>query len=212
MARSSGLQALGAFAPPTLSQLEDALDDCIRFTGAVVTVDLWDIDRLTACATCRDRARRSARTHQPDRTRRATRRLHDVWSGDVSESCEVAIVGSGFAGSLLARVLAVLGYDVVLLERGTHPRFAIGESSTPLANLSLERLGARYGLADCYAMATHGRWVAHYPDVRRGLKRGFTFYRHHPGEPFANRGFESERLLVAASPDDEIVRHALAPR
>jgi radical SAM enzyme (TIGR01210 family) len=48
------LQALGAFAPPTLSQLEDALDECIRFTSAVVTVDLWDIDRLTACATCRD--------------------------------------------------------------------------------------------------------------------------------------------------------------
>jgi FADH2 O2-dependent halogenase len=122
----------------------------------------------------------------------------------VSESCEIAIVGSGFAGSLLARVLAVLGYDVVLLERGTHPRFAIGESSTPLANLSLERLGTRYGLADCYAMATHGRWLARYPEVRRGLKRGFTFYRHHPGEPFANRGFESERLLVAASPNDEI--------
>ena len=60
------------------------------------------------------------------------------------QSCEIAVVGSGFAGSLLARVLAVLGYDVVLLERGTHPRFAIGESSTPLANLSLERIGIRY--------------------------------------------------------------------
>ena len=120
------------------------------------------------------------------------------------EACDVAIVGSGFAGSLLARVLTVIGYDVVLLERGTHPRFAIGESSTPLANLSLERLGARYGLDDCHAMAAHGRWLARYPDVRRGLKRGFTFYRHHPGEPFANRGLDSERLLVAASPSDEI--------
>ena len=75
------------------------------------------------------------------------------------QRCEVVIVGSGFAGSLLARVLAVLGYDVVLLERGTHPRFAIGESTTPLANLSLERLGMRYGLADCYHLATHGRWM-----------------------------------------------------
>ncbi len=118
--------------------------------------------------------------------------------------CGVAIVGSGFAGSLLARVLAVLGHDVVLLERGTHPRFAIGESSTPLANLSLERLARRYGLADCHQMAAHGRWLAHFPDVRRGLKRGFTFYRHHPGHWFANRGFESERLLVAASPNDAI--------
>jgi FADH2 O2-dependent halogenase len=122
----------------------------------------------------------------------------------VRQSCEVAIVGSGFAGSLLARVLAVLGYDVVLLERGTHPRFAIGESSTPLANLSLERIGARYGLADCYQLATHGRWLEHFPELRRGLKRGFTFYRHHPDQPFADHGLESERLLVAASPNDRI--------
>src|SRR6266566_5498856 len=120
------------------------------------------------------------------------------------QSCEVVIVGSGFAGSLLARVLAVLGYDVVLLERGTHPRFAIGESSTPLANLSLERIGIRYGLSDCYNLAAHGRWVAHFPELRRGLKRGFTFYRHHPGQAFANRGLDSERLLVAASPNDSI--------
>jgi tetracycline 7-halogenase / FADH2 O2-dependent halogenase len=120
------------------------------------------------------------------------------------QSCEVAIVGSGFAGSLLARILAVLGYDVVLLERGSHPRFAIGESSTPLANLSLERIGLRYGLADCYHLSTHGRWLARFPELRRGLKRGFTFYRHHPGEAFANRGLESERLLVAASPRDSL--------
>jgi FADH2 O2-dependent halogenase len=119
-------------------------------------------------------------------------------------SCEVAIVGSGFTGSLLARILAVLGYDVVLLERGTHPRFAIGESSTPLANLSLERIGARYGLADCYHLATHGRWLEHFPEIRRGLKRGFTYYRHRPDQPFANRGFDSERLLVAASPHDSL--------
>ena len=122
----------------------------------------------------------------------------------MTKSCEVAIVGSGFAGSLLARVLTVLGYDVVLLERGTHPRFAIGESSTPLANLSLERIGTRYDLEDCYQLATHGRWLEHFPELRRGLKRGFTFYRHHPDQLFANRGFDSERLLVAASPDDSI--------
>jgi FADH2 O2-dependent halogenase len=117
------------------------------------------------------------------------------------ESCEVAIVGSGFTGSLLARILTVLGYDVVLLERGTHPRFAIGESSTPLANLSLERIGTRYGLEDCWALAAHGRWIGSHPELRRGLKRGFTFYRHQPGEPLG-RGGDAERLLVAASPSD----------
>jgi FADH2 O2-dependent halogenase len=116
----------------------------------------------------------------------------------------VAVVGSGFGGSLLARVLAVQGHDVVLLERGTHPRFAIGESSTPLANLALERLARRYGLDDCYDLAAHGRWVARFPELRRGLKRGFTFYRHHAGRPFAADGSRTERLLVAASPNDHI--------
>jgi len=118
--------------------------------------------------------------------------------------CDVAIVGSGFAGSLLARILATLGRDVILLERGTHPRFAIGESTTPLANLSLERLARRYGLRDCYHLAAHGRWLEHLPELRRGLKRGFTFYRHHAGTAFANRGLESERLLVAASPNAHV--------
>jgi FADH2 O2-dependent halogenase len=122
----------------------------------------------------------------------------------VSERCEIAIVGSGFAGSLMARVLARLGYDVVLLERGTHPRFAIGESSTPLANLSLERLAVRYDLPDCYRLAAHGRWLEHYPELERGLKRGFTFYRHHPGDAPESGHLIDERLLVAASPNDAV--------
>ena len=123
------------------------------------------------------------------------------------DECDVAVVGSGFSGALMARILSVLGYQVTLVERGSHPRFALGESTTPLANLSLERLGRRYGLADCYRLATYGRWIEHYPDVRRGLKRGFTFYRHHPGERFNVGGGERpahERLLVAASPNDSV--------
>jgi FADH2 O2-dependent halogenase len=122
----------------------------------------------------------------------------------MSEHREIVVVGSGFAGSLMARVLAVLGYDVLLLERGTHPRFAIGESTTPLANLSLERLAKRYGLADCYQLAAHGRWMETHPGVRRGLKRGFTFYRHHPGSKAADARLADERLLVAASPTDYV--------
>ena len=120
------------------------------------------------------------------------------------ERCSVAVIGSGFAGSLMARVLAVLGHDVVLLERGAHPRFAIGESTTPLANLSMERLARRYGLRDCWSLAAHGRWLEELPQLKRGLKRGFTFYRHHPGTAFENAGLESERLLVAASPSDHV--------
>ncbi|MBA3342851.1 MAG: radical SAM protein [Gemmatimonadaceae bacterium] len=47
------LQALGHFAPPSLSQLEAALDLCLQFTHTVVTADLWDVERLPACEHCR---------------------------------------------------------------------------------------------------------------------------------------------------------------
>jgi len=49
------LAALGHFAAPSLPQLEAALDRCLGFAPAVVAADLWDVDRLDACADCRPR-------------------------------------------------------------------------------------------------------------------------------------------------------------
>ena len=48
------LAALGHFVPPHLRQLEDALDRCLGLAGerAVIAADLWDVDRLPACAEC----------------------------------------------------------------------------------------------------------------------------------------------------------------
>ena len=47
------LQALGHFSPPTLSELEVALDRSMQFRSTVVTADLWDVERLPACEACR---------------------------------------------------------------------------------------------------------------------------------------------------------------
>ena len=47
------LEALGHFTPPTLGQLENALDGCLHFKSAVVTADVWDAARLAACEHCR---------------------------------------------------------------------------------------------------------------------------------------------------------------
>ena len=46
------LKSLGAFTPASLAQLEDALDECLRFTSSVITADLWDLDRLATCTAC----------------------------------------------------------------------------------------------------------------------------------------------------------------
>ena len=47
------LQALGEFTPPTLAQLEDALDGCAHIASTVVTADLWDVQSLATCDVCR---------------------------------------------------------------------------------------------------------------------------------------------------------------
>ncbi len=52
---NGALEALarrGDFIPPTLSQLEDAVDQCLGIPGAVVTADLWDAGRLVTCGQC----------------------------------------------------------------------------------------------------------------------------------------------------------------
>jgi len=120
-----------------------------------------------------------------------------------AERREIVIAGGGFAGSILARVLHAEGRDVLLLERGRHPRFALGESSTPLANLALERLAVRYGFDDLWDLAAHGRWRRRLLEVGRGLKRGFCFYSHEPDELFSPGPANCRRLVVAASPDDD---------
>ncbi|MHB8519367.1 MAG: NAD(P)/FAD-dependent oxidoreductase [Limisphaerales bacterium] len=117
---------------------------------------------------------------------------------------DIAVVGSGFGGSLMAMIARRLGRSVVLLERGRHPRFVIGESSTPLANLLLEELAQRYDLPRIRPLAKWGSWQRDYPAIGCGLKRGFTFYHHHLGRPFAADPDRRDQLLVAASPRDEI--------
>ena len=117
---------------------------------------------------------------------------------------DVVIVGSGFAGSILARALERSGLRTVLIERGRHPRFALGESSTPLAAIALERLAATYDMPDLLDLAAHGRWLRERPELRRGLKRGFSFFGHRAERAYDNGAGNEARLLVAASPDDEI--------
>ena len=106
---------------------------------------------------------------------------------------DLVIAGSGFGGSLMAMIAHQLGFSVVLLEQGTHPRMAIGESTTPLSNLLLERLCTTYDLPRVGPLAKWGSWQRAYPQMACGLKRGFSFF-HQSGE----------ELLVAASPRDEI--------
>jgi FADH2 O2-dependent halogenase len=116
---------------------------------------------------------------------------------------DVAIVGSGFAGSFCALVLRRLGRTVAVIDRARHPRFAIGESSTPAANLVLRALCDRYDLTALRPLTNYGTWKAAYPRLGVGRKRGFSYFQHVAGEAFVPHAGHSNELLVTASPSDE---------
>jgi FADH2 O2-dependent halogenase len=117
----------------------------------------------------------------------------------VTNRYDFLIVGSGFASSVLAIVLQRLGYSCLLVEAHDHPRFAIGESSTPIADQILLDLGHDFKLPE---LSRLGRWstARHIPGVVVGCKQGFTYC-------FADTNHDQPTvpvLMVPASPTAEV--------
>ena len=108
---------------------------------------------------------------------------------------DVLVLGAGFGGSLLSAVLAKNGKRVAVVDRGVHPRFAIGESSTPLADAILKQIATRYGLQELLPLTQYGSWKRCYSQLRCGVKTGFSYFGHRAGAAFVPR----DQLLVAAS-------------
>lgn len=117
---------------------------------------------------------------------------------------DVVILGSGFAGSLLGLILQKQGLSVLVIDRARHPRFAIGESSTPAADFILESLCERYKLPELRPLCRYGSWCREQPQISRGLKRGFSYFHHRPHEPYSPGVNHEHELLVAASSSDDV--------
>jgi tetracycline 7-halogenase / FADH2 O2-dependent halogenase len=100
----------------------------------------------------------------------------------MSASYDVAIIGGGIGGSMLAAILARQGVSTVILEGSPHPRFAIGESTITETTLLMRCLAARYDVPELGFLSSYGlirRNVA----TTCGIKRNFTFVCHRPGVP-----------------------------
>lgn len=63
---------------------------------------------------------------------------------------DVVIFGSGIAGSLTALPLAQEGFKVLVVELQGHPRFVIGESTTPTMSLHMRELSKKYNIPELY--------------------------------------------------------------
>ncbi|MGC5660310.1 NAD(P)/FAD-dependent oxidoreductase [Micromonospora sp. WMMD723] len=93
----------------------------------------------------------------------------------------MAILGSGMAGSLLAAVLARNGVKVVLLDAGTHPRFAVGESTIPYTSAMTRVIADRYDVPEIKPLASFQgiqRAISH----NSGKKQNFGFVYHREGQ------------------------------
>jgi FADH2 O2-dependent halogenase len=110
---------------------------------------------------------------------------------------DVAILGAGVGGGMLAAILARHSLRVLLVEADSHPRFTIGESTIPETAGLLRVVGERYSVPEIAHLATF-QSVRHHVTSACGVKRGFSFIYHREGEP--QRPEESTQFPTLAPP------------
>jgi tetracycline 7-halogenase / FADH2 O2-dependent halogenase len=94
---------------------------------------------------------------------------------------DVIILGSGLAGSALAAVLARGGARTLVIDAGSHPRFAVGESTIPYTSMLMRLVSERYDVPEIKYLTTFEN-VQDRIATSCGIKRNFGFLYHRPGE------------------------------
>jgi FADH2 O2-dependent halogenase len=103
---------------------------------------------------------------------------------------DVAILGNGLSGSMLATILGKRGVSVVLIDAEQHPRFAVGESTIPHTSLVVSILAEKYDLPELEHLVDAEQLTKHVCTTC-GIKRHFGYVYHRPGRPYDRReGFQ----------------------
>jgi FAD binding domain. len=114
--------------------------------------------------------------------------------------CDVAILGSGLAGSIMGAILARQGANVVLIDAGQHPRFAVGESQNPQLVEWLHILAVRYDVPEIKHMLDV-KAVTEHIGPTHGRKQSFGFVTHRPNrepDPHEATMFVIPKMLTEA--------------
>ncbi|WP_051370756.1 NAD(P)/FAD-dependent oxidoreductase [Streptomyces sp. 142MFCol3.1] len=118
---------------------------------------------------------------------------------------DVAVLGAGIAGSILAAILSRNGVKTVLIDAGTHPRFAVGESTIPYTSVMLRILAARYGVPEI-AHLSHFSTMRSKVSSNSGQKRNFGFVYHREGEKQVADEINQFVIPVALSTESHMFR------
>lgn len=98
------------------------------------------------------------------------------------KSYDVIIAGTGIYGTSMACILAKSGLDVLLIERGRHPRFALGEALLPQSAIWPFIIGERFGIPEIGHLS-HADRVVDNITPSCGLKHSIGFAHHTEGQP-----------------------------
>lgn len=93
---------------------------------------------------------------------------------------DVIIMGGGIGGSMLAAILAKHDLRVLLVEAEVHPRFTIGEATTPDTNFRLKLLGVKYDVPEIVHLSAF-HTTRDYVSPASGVKRAFSFLYQREG-------------------------------
>ncbi len=98
----------------------------------------------------------------------------------MSNKFDIAIIGSGIAGTCLAAILARQGKRVIVFEAKSHPRFAIGESMILETSETLRALAELYDVPELayYSSENYLPLIGY----SHGIKRHFSYLHHSSGE------------------------------
>ena len=101
-----------------------------------------------------------------------------------SREYDVIIAGSGMYGVTMANILAKAGLDVLIIERGKHPRFALGEALLPQSAIWPFIIGERFGIPEIGHLS-HADRIVDNITPSCGLKHSIGFAHHSKGAPLA---------------------------
>lgn len=97
-----------------------------------------------------------------------------------NERFDVAILGAGIGGTMLAAILARQGKRVLLLEKGSHPRFAVGEALLPQSTMWMWILAQRFDVPEIQHL-TRVDSIHQHVAPTCGIKRSLGFAYHDEG-------------------------------
>ncbi|HEY6331800.1 MAG TPA: tryptophan 7-halogenase [Blastocatellia bacterium] len=119
---------------------------------------------------------------------------------------DVIVLGTGIGGTMLGAILAKHGIRVLLIDSSTHPRFAVGEATTPDTSFRLKILAAKYGVPEIANLSAFHR-LRDNVSPACGVKRAFSFLYQREGlEQNPKESHQYPTLAAPMGPDCHFFR------